>query len=86
MCDQYEKSLAAGRWVGSYAASNQSEFFAELTMWYFGTHGDRGMRGEIPADGREGLRKYDPDAVCGDRDRFYSGAEESEQENNERQK
>ena len=36
---------AHGRWTrpdGSraYAGSNASEYFAELTMWYFGTHGE----------------------------------------------
>lgn len=24
----------------AYAATNPSEFWAELTMWYFGTHGE----------------------------------------------
>ena len=33
---QYERSLAKGLWQKSYAGSNADEFFAELTMWYFG--------------------------------------------------
>jgi len=59
---QYRRSLEAGRWVGSYAGSNDHEFFAELAMWYFGTHGDLTMQGEKPANGPAGLRAYDPEA------------------------
>ena len=59
---QWQRSLAAGRWRGSYAGSNPDEFFAELTMWYFGTHGDLAMTGPKPADGAEGLKQYDPEA------------------------
>src|SRR5439155_3758755 len=36
--EQYRRSLDKGYWKGSYAASNVSEYWAELTMWYFGTH------------------------------------------------
>lgn len=61
---QYERSLAQGRWKGAYAAGNEHEFFAELSMWYWGTHGDLGMQGEKPAVGREGLRKYDAEAFA----------------------
>jgi hypothetical protein len=59
---QYQHSLSHGLWLGSYAASNKDEFFAELTMWYFGTHGDLHMTGPKPANGPEGLKKYDPEA------------------------
>jgi len=69
---QYRSSLAKKLWVGSYAASNPDEFFAELTMWYFGTHGDEKMTGEKPGDGPEGLKKYDPEAYALFDD-FYSG-------------
>ena len=41
-------------------------------MWYFGTHGDLGMTGPKPENGREGLRKYDPEAFVL-MDDFYSG-------------
>ena len=44
--DQYRRSLDHGLWVGSYAGSNDDEFFAELAMWYFGTHGDLSMKGD----------------------------------------
>jgi alpha-glucosidase len=60
--DQYKRSTDAGLWKGAYSATNVSEFFAELTMWYFGTHGDMNMTGVKPAIGREGLKTYDPEA------------------------
>lgn len=59
---QYARSLERGLWKGSYAGSNPDEFFAELTMWYFGTHGDLNMEGMKPGDGPAGLKKYDPEA------------------------
>jgi hypothetical protein len=61
-----------GRWQKSYAGSNVDEFFAELTIWYFGTHGDLSMTGPKPKKGREGLREYDPEAFAL-MDDFYSG-------------
>ena len=69
---QRTNSLAKGLWVRSYAGSNVDEFFAELTMWYFGTHGDLSMTGPKPANGREGLKRYDPEAFALIDD-FYSG-------------
>lgn len=69
---RYRAALAEGRWVGSYAASNPDEFFAELTMWYFGTHGDMNITGRKPADGRAGLRAYDPESFALF-DEFYGG-------------
>jgi alpha-glucosidase len=59
---QFKRSTDAGLWKGSYAATNVSEFFAELTMWYFGTHGDMNMTGIKPGVGRDGLKAYDPEA------------------------
>ena len=70
--EQYHRSLDHGLWVGSYGGSNFDEFFAELTMWYFGTHGDLGMKGAKPAVGRDGLKAYDPEAFML-LDDFYSG-------------
>ncbi len=69
---QYHKSLEKGLWEKSYAGSNPDEFFAELTMWYFGTHGDLHMTGPKPENGATGLKKYDPEAF-GLLDDFYSG-------------
>jgi hypothetical protein len=68
----YHKSLDKGLWQKSYAGSNPDEFFAELTMWYFGTHGDLHMTGPKPENGPEGLKKYDPEAFAL-LDEFYSG-------------
>lgn len=68
----YDRSLAKGLWVKSYAASNPDEFFAELTMWYFGTHGDMNMTGPKPENGPEGLKKYDSEAYALFDD-FYQG-------------
>jgi hypothetical protein len=70
--EQRRRSLDQGLWVDSYAGSNADEFFAELSMWYFGTHGDLHMKGSKPANGREGLRAYDPEA-CALLDDFYRG-------------
>ena len=73
--DQYRRSLAAGRWRGSYAGTNPDEFFAELSMWYFGTRGDLGMEGEKPTDGPDGLKAYDPEAYAL-LDAYYNGRSE----------
>lgn len=74
--EQHRRSLERGLWTGSYAGSNHHEFFAELSMWYFGTHGDLTMKGPKPAHGREGLKAYDPEAFAL-LDEFYSGRMES---------
>jgi hypothetical protein len=70
--EQYRQSLTNGLWKGSYAGSNPDEYLSELTMWYFGTHGDLTMTGPKPANGPEGLKAYDPDAWKLFDD-FYSG-------------
>lgn len=69
---QYQSSLAKGRWKGAYSASNPDEFFAELTMWYFGTHGDLNMTGPKPENGAAGFKRYDPEAYALFDD-FYGG-------------
>jgi alpha-glucosidase len=70
--EQYKRSLDRGLWQKSYAGSNADEYFAELTMWYFGTHGDLHMTGPKPENGPEGLKKYDPEAYALF-DEFYTG-------------
>jgi alpha-glucosidase len=70
---QYKASLAKGLWNKAYAGSNDDEFFAELAMWYFGTHGDMHMTGPKPADGPAGLKAYDPDAFALFDDFFKGG-------------
>jgi hypothetical protein len=69
--EQYRRATSAGLWSGRYAATNPKEYWAELSMWYFGAHGDRGSAG--PADGRAALAAYDPDGEAL-LDRIYSGA------------
>ena len=69
---QYRRSLDKGLWKGAYAATNPDEFFAELTMWYFGTHGDMNMSGPKPDVGPDGLKRYDPEAFALF-DEFYNG-------------
>jgi alpha-glucosidase len=70
IADQYRRATSAGRWNGLYAATSPNEYWAELSMWYFGAHGQRGTTG--PADGGAALAAYDPD---GDAllDDIYSG-------------
>ncbi len=75
--NQYQVSKSKGLWLNSYAGSNPNEYFAELTMWYFGTHGDLNMTGPKPENGPEGLKKYDPEAYKLFDD-FYNGRIEIE--------
>jgi hypothetical protein len=78
--EQLRRSLDHDLWVDSYAGSNFDEFFAELTMWYFGTHGDLGMKGPKPANGRDGLKVYDSEAFALIHD-FYNGFLEEKNQN-----
>ena len=70
--EQYHRSLAKGLWTNGYAATNPDEYFAELSMWYFGTHGDLHMNEPKPENGPEGLKRYDAEAYRLFDD-FYSG-------------
>lgn len=74
--DRYQAALDQGLWKGSYAATNADEFFAEMSMWYFGTQGDTGMAGQKPQRGSAGLRKYDR-ATWNMMDDFYAGRMEN---------
>jgi hypothetical protein len=69
---QRKASLAAGRWTTMYAGTNDQEFFAELTMWYFGTRGDYGKLQPPPSPGPRWFRSYDPEAY-NLLDAIYSG-------------
>ncbi|MBE3070028.1 MAG: hypothetical protein IMZ66_07310 [Planctomycetes bacterium] len=60
---QFRRSVGKGLWKGAYAATNVQEYFAELTMWYVGTHGDLGMDPK-PGIGPGGLRRYDPEGFA----------------------
>ena len=59
---QYKATMGKGLWKGAYSASDKDEFFAELTMWYFGTHGDMPRGGGLPEPGPEAFKKYDPES------------------------
>ena len=41
--------IGRGMLAGCLCSNNPDEFFAELSMWYFGTHGDMEMRAGNPA-------------------------------------
>jgi len=46
----------------AYAGTNPQEYFAELSMWYLGSHGEFVDRDrELPRPGPRGLQSYDPD-------------------------
>ena len=63
--EQYARSLSAGLWQNAYAAVNAKEYWAELSMWYFGSHGARRRISSTPAgNGPEGLRNYDPEGFA----------------------
>lgn len=69
---QFRRSIGEGLWKGAYAATDQGEYWAELTMWYFGGHGEFLSNTKLPAPGKEGLRLYDPEGYEL-LDRIYSG-------------
>jgi hypothetical protein len=61
--EQYAASLGNGLWP-AYAGTNADEFFAELTMWYFGSRGDYGKIEPSPQPGRAWLAAHDPAAFA----------------------
>ncbi|SNT08162.1 von Hippel-Lindau disease tumour suppressor protein [Granulicella rosea] len=69
----YKSSMTKGLWKGAYAATNEHEFWAEISTAYFGAQGNVShMETPHPAPGPEGLKAYDPEAYAL-ADRFYSG-------------
>jgi hypothetical protein len=60
---QHQASVGEGLWP-AYAGTNPDEFFAELTMWYFGSRGDYGKIEPPPQPGRAWLAAHDPDAFA----------------------
>ena len=59
---QYKASIGKGLWKGAYAATNEHEYWAELSTWYFG-----GLGGPVPghkhgADPANWFRLYDADS------------------------
>jgi alpha-glucosidase len=59
--ETYRKSMDAGRWKDTYAATNHSEYWAEGVQSYFDCNAppNRGVHNDINT--REKLAKYDPD-------------------------
>ncbi|MDR3694140.1 hypothetical protein [Mucilaginibacter sp.] len=58
---QYHRALNKRLWKDAYASSNPQEYWAELSMWYFGFHGEFLKGTNLPAAGVQGLRDYDAD-------------------------
>jgi len=56
---QYERALANGLWKNAYASTNEQEYWAELSMWYFGKHGEFLSGTHIPEAGPKALSQYD---------------------------
>lgn len=61
--DIYHRAVAAGRWQGTYASQDVTEFFAELTQSYFGVNppAQAGIHSDV--NGAERLAAYEPDAA-----------------------
>lgn len=61
---QYAASVKSGLWKTAYASTNANEFFAELTMWYFGSRG-RLWSDRAPPQRRPGVApKVRPGRIC----------------------
>jgi hypothetical protein len=60
----FAHATARGLWPGAYARTNRGEYFAELSMWFFGTHGDVGAIDPWPERGPAWLRRYDPEGFA----------------------
>ncbi len=59
----YQRSIAGGHWKNQYAASNQAEWFAEVTKFYFRPDGDAlAFYDPALSRGHEWLRREDPEA------------------------
>ncbi len=57
---RYRAAIAAGLWRGLYAAKNENEFFAELSMRYFDLSPDRRTRDPKLHMSNAAFRAYDP--------------------------
>ncbi|GAA4094638.1 hypothetical protein GCM10022392_16810 [Mucilaginibacter panaciglaebae] len=62
--DQYRRSIDKGLWKDAYAAVNAGEYWAELSMWYFGAHGEFLRGTQKPAPGPAALAAYDPEGYA----------------------
>lgn len=70
--EQYERSLSKGLWRGLYTATNDGEFFADLSVWYFRSDTDDLSLPPAFNCGRNGFQRYDPEAFAL-LDDIYSG-------------
>jgi hypothetical protein len=61
---QYKSAMKKGLWPGAYATVNAGEYWAELSMWYFGAHGEFLKGTKLPSPGPEGLKAYDPEGYA----------------------
>jgi hypothetical protein len=58
---RYKEALGDGLWRGQYASTNELEFFAETSTWYFGGPRPPGQGGGILLIyDTDGLMSYDP--------------------------
>lgn len=69
---QYRNAISKGLWKDAYAATNASEYWAELSMWYFGAHGEFLRGTKLPAAGPAALAGYDAGGYALLKD-IYSG-------------
>ena len=71
---RYQQALADGLWRGQYAATNELEFFAEMSTWYFGgpRHWRQPIGGILLIYDTDGLMLYDA-KTFGLVDDFYEG-------------
>ena len=74
--EAYEAATAAGRWEGTYAASNRGEYWAEAVQSWFGDNRENdSLHNHV--DTRKELREYDPavaalcEEVFGDKEWRY---------------
>jgi hypothetical protein len=58
--NQYKTSISKGLWKDVYASTNVHEYWAELSSWYFGAHGDMLPNGGSLV-GSTWLKQYDTD-------------------------
>jgi hypothetical protein len=61
---QYKLAMKKGLWPGAYASVNAGEYWAELSMWYFGAHGEFLKGTKLPTAGAAGLKAYDPEGYA----------------------
>jgi hypothetical protein len=62
--DQYKNAIAKGLWKSANAAVDAGEYWTELSMWYFGGHGEFLKGTKLPAAGPDGLMGYDPEGYA----------------------